>query len=717
LAKGGSKAKKRDRQKRARHRRQTQQREKASKAAWEELNTLRDRLKGQGSPEADLAGLRSELDAWLAPVDAFDAISSLGLAAYLNRHDDSGTQRRLDSYVVEYGAVTLLRRAERAAGPAQDNAHGWSGEIQPLDFLLNMTLMASRDAEGSLPRGSEKLTQAQQQAQFGYMNEQLFAHDPVPPDREINRLVALFEPFEETLYECLGFTALTAAAICTALSLAKGSAMSAYFGLDEGLDPMQVREELQRRADQKEPPELGLIVHPGLGSALAVTPAQVAEIVGFPAENVEAFFQRLKIGFGDIRNGDPWQQIRVFRSRPLIEDGAGNWIVPVPYDVIYTVRGLLEDALRENGDLPESYQSHRAAYLEKRTREILDDALKPNLSLRTLSYEDPKEGEQKLPEGDGLIVIDRIALACEAKAGGLSPAARGGQPQALAKAFNRLLFEAIEQAERTRAALASGRPVRGVDDSTATVEVDRDQLSRSVPIAVTLEDLSGPSSKLWELMDREPTGVAPEDWPWIVNIDDLSWFAEELPLGVELLHYILVRQRLASIGEMRIGNEADWFRFYRNQGAARAIEIVSTAQEGEFDSRTLFVSDARRGRFDPDMPPAELAVRPLVQLLDRERPPGWLVASMALLDLHPEQGAELMDGLDEKLKRGAVAAASVRPAADIETELTIRTGTLEASFREPDPDLEKPIRRVALAFQGPLESGSLSCSVEQPPLG
>jgi|GEM_PF-5038438 len=717
MGRRGPKAK-RTRKKKARKRQARQERKLAEKREQGAFEALRSRLE-LDEPRANLKQLRAELDAWLDPFDAFDVISSVALAAYLDRRSDSGSHPQLASYVVEYVTVHLLRRDRRAPVEADPNPAGWNGDMQALDFLLNRTLITSRDAEGRSSPSTESLTQAQRMSQFRYMTQQLFAHDPVPPERELDRLMTLFQPFEERLYQHLGVTAIMAAAICTATSVVKAEGLASFFDLGDIGDPLAVRAELQCRADRRDPPELGLIIHEGIGEAIQTSPAKLATIIGIPAANVEAFLAPLAIRFGEIRDGDPWQQIRVLRSKPVLEDGKGNWLVPVPYDLLYVVRGVLEDALRDIG-LLEDFQKRRAEYLEEEARSIFKEALKPDLVLRSLSYEHSEDGEVKFPEADALVVVDGIAFACEDKAGGLSPAARGGEPRALAKAFNRLLLEAIEQAERTRAALSGGQIISGVDESTKTIEIDPDQVSRVVPIAVTLEDLSGPSSKLWELMDKEPTGVAPEDWPWIVNIDDLGWFADELPLAAELVHYVIVRQRLASAGEMTIGNEADWFRFYRNQGAARAQAIVENAQEGNFNTRLLSVSDARRGRFDPDLPPADLAVTPLLKRLDEERPVGWLTTSLALLDLHPEQGAEILWDLPRRLQRassGYVGTASLRPAADPDTLLTIRIGSLDTgphkrAIRE-EPGV---LRRAVLALDNPLERLAVACRAEQPTL-
>jgi len=693
-------------------------REKKKKAAAEAEHRFRDELRARLEPDGEPAAshltlLRGEVDSWLAPFDAFDVIASLGVAAYLNRLTDRGVVPQLESYAVEYATVTMLRRSARAPVDQAGQA-SWDGDLEKLDFLLTRNLVVSRDVETPMPPSSEGLSQAQRHAQFRYMGMQLFGHDPVPPDMELDRLLVLFEPFEELLFERLGFTAVMAGAICASISIVTAEGLASQFGLPAGLDPLDVRERLQERALEGDPAHIGLTVHLGLGREVSFTPADLAAQIGFPTEIVEALFGRLRIGFGDIRDGDPWNQIRRFRRTPLIEDGEDRWLAPVPYDVLYVVRGLVEDELRDAGRL-EDFQKRRAQYLEEASRGILVDALRPDLSLRTLSYEHPEKGETKLPEGDGLVVVDRIALILEDKAGGLSPAARGGDPRALAKGFNRLLFDAIAQAERTREALFSGRTVKGVDAETQTIEVDPALISVAVPVAITLEDLSGPSAMLWELMDREPDAVDPADWPWIVNVDDLRWFADELPLACELVHYILVRQRMASAGKLTVGNEADWFRFYRHHGGPRALEILAAAQEtGEFHSTVLIVSDARRGRPDPHLPPADLAVAPLLRSLDAARPQGWLRTSIALLDLHPDQGLEAVGGLRDRLRRaseGYVSTATMRPAGDPDLALTIRIGSLDTGPHLRDGALVEPgaDRRVVIALDGSSENLQVAC--------
>jgi hypothetical protein len=688
------------------------------RAAWE---AVRRRIEPEGSGPADnLRRARAEVDTWLSPFDAFDLIATLGLAAKLDRQTPAGPRRAIPSYVVEFVAVSLLRRDRRAPLPDAVPSPNWSGDPTMLEYLLSRSLQLSEDAEGAETYDTS-LSPSQNAAQRRYMLQQLYGHDPVPPEREIERILWLFEPFESELFGALGFSAVVAVASVGALTSSTAEGLATYFHLSDDEDPVALRTELQRLAASQPDSLPGVEVLGGLGAAVASTPGEIAALVGVPTGMIEAFFEHLQIGFGQVRDGAAWSQIRLLRRRPLVHDGCGNWLAPVPFNLVYVLRGLFEEALRQpGGQLPGAYQKRRAAYLEDETRRLLGVALNPDLNLRSLSYEVGNGEATKLPEGDAFILCDRIGLACEAKAGGISPAGRGGEPKALAKAFRRLLFEAIEQAQRTRSALLSGRSIRGVGESTATVAVSAAEVSRVVPIAVTLEDLSSPSALLWELMEREPSDVSPADWPWIVNVDDLAWFAEELPHGAELIHYALVRQRLASAGEITVGNEADWFRFYGHHGAARAQAILDSTAAAPFHSQLLLVSDVRRGRFDPDLPPLELAIEPLVAHLDRLRPKGWLTASLALLDLHPDQAVGVMEGLRRQLGRadqGFTSSTAVRPDADPETQLTIWVGALNRGPRSVDTEDEPtPRRHVVLGITGSLTSPTLACQVDEPAL-
>lgn len=125
-----------------------------------------------------------------------------------------------------------------------------------------------------------------------------------------------------------------------------------------------------------------------------------------------------------------------FRTRPILRDGGGSW-VPVHSGLLLpAVRGRVEQQLRDAGRW-DRYAKHRGDYLEKAALDLLVPHFPTATVRRGLEYFVPNPDARtpelvpgdftKLVEGDGLLLVDDVALILEAKAGALTDPSRAGE--------------------------------------------------------------------------------------------------------------------------------------------------------------------------------------------------------------------------------------------------------------------------------------------------
>lgn len=412
---------------------------------------------------------------------------------------------------------------------------------------------------------------------------------------------------------------------------------------------------------------------PGQARPAVMPMQQVAEEAGVEFFAVQRFCEILghRIGSplpeqGDGQVSEPGYLERLWhlRRRPVIEL-AGGVCVAAPYNMVMAARTGLEDLLHRSDEPAwQRYEQAKGKWVERRASKVLADALGPDEQLRSLRIPAPA-GER--PERDGLLRIDTLALAVEVKGGGLPPTARQGVRASQDRTFERLIKTGARQATSLAQAVQVRADVTGIDSADRRVTVDFGDLSRALPMVITLEDVSAVTAR-GQLVLAASDGPQ----PWIVSLDELQWYSGALPGPAALVHYAILRARLG-FDDVAVLDEGDWFRLYHALGAAGMLAFVADMSELARQV-VLFGGDLRRGRNREGMPVWRSPLQGVVERLEGERPEGWLEAAITSLDLSEGQANGLLGGikqLHELTDQDTFPMMTVRPWADEASALHI----------------------------------------------
>ena len=352
--------------------------------------------------------------------------------------------------------------------------------------------------------------------------------------------------------------------------------------------------------------------------SVAQTAPELAEAAAVPPKAAAAFLDAVSIAPGTLRGGLPLITGRnEVRRRPLVEVEPGSYLPTVLGNLLWALRPMLEGALRADSSLWNTYQSARAAYVERATAELLCGALDSDDVFTNVAF---RLGDDDTAwEADVVAHLDDVLLVIEVKSGELSARARQGRKRELRQDLRALLGKAARQADRLVAALQDGDAVRLFERATgAPLDVGFAAADCVYPVIVTLEDLTvlTANPSLLRAADIIPSGVGA---PWVVNIFDLEMIVAACEYPALLTRYIAERAELDP--RVWFNDEAELWLAYLAHGLdfSRVVE-PSVLLSG----RKMFLNQqwAHGGRA-PTMPLRRSEHRRL-RALHRDRPPGWL---------------------------------------------------------------------------------------------
>ena len=260
-------------------------------------------------------------------------------------------------------------------------------------------------------------------------------------------------------------------------------------------------------------------------------------------------------------------------------------------------------------------------------------------------------------ECDLLLLIDDVLMVIESKAGVMpmhSPATNFASHE---RTINELIGKAYKQCARFIEYLASAPevPLFSLQDGTyvevAHIRFDRFRLI--LPIGLTIEAFTPFSA-----MAKELPGIVPilGAHPFIsMAVDDLFVLNRFLPTTGQLIHYLTVRQQVASITKALLFDEIDHLGAYISRNRFD-MDLREQLKEADLVTWDAF-SDAVDHHFEgPDWAkqpvpaqsiPAGLAR--LLEALDRHRPAGWLRIDALLRD-YDQTGRENVAAFLEQLE-------------------------------------------------------------------
>ncbi len=257
------------------------------------------------------------------------------------------------------------------------------------------------------------------------------------------------------------------------------------------------------------------------------------------------------------------------RTAPIVADQEGRTMLVHDALALPAVREVIEKRLK-TANRTSAYERHRGAWVEKAGVDLLAGVFSSAVVYRSFHYfvpdpaATPAQSEPdkftKRVEGDGLILIDDVALIVEVKSVALTAEARGGVERRLRGKLRDIVTNAAAQADRLRQRIVADERVR-LDDGTW---IDVTGVREVHTIAVGLEDLSGVTTATAMLVDA---GVLmPENIPWTVSLHDLRIVCELVDRPSELLFYLRRRTHPDATRKFLAVDELDLFLHCLNRG-------------------------------------------------------------------------------------------------------------------------------------------------------
>ncbi|MET0600981.1 MAG: hypothetical protein ABW167_03245 [Baekduia sp.] len=621
------------------------------------------------------------LDQLLAPLDARDAIGAMLFASIAGWPLRPGRREAAAPVACEYVCMRLLQRGTVEAPPAGEPA-----------LVRDLVLRAEGESAAqvvtpSFHDGGNDPTGMETSAHVRFALPQFFAYDPFILEVEERRWPQLLGPESQALETATGLSLEAIDSMVTSLYLRAVGWCLHLAGADGPPGSGEDATEFLRDAVERGG---GETVVAGSGLLLGATRDELARAADVSVEDVDRFLALLAIRPEDVAPDRPFEHVVWdLRRRPLVTLDE-RIFVPVPHNLLAGLRATLETALRDADPRAAArYDQHKAKWVEREALSLLTRLLSPDQAYRNLEVH--AAGGRAEAERDGLLRVDLVALAVEVKGGGIAPAARRGHGDSQDTVFRRLIHEGVAQAESLIAALVEGRPVTGIEIASGQrTSVDIGSISRWIPLVITLEDMGGVVAGFQAVFgDRDPDRRYPVVW----TLDDLEWFSRELELPAQVIHYMVVRERIARLGgRLVMYDEADWFGFYYGAGSVGVKQMLE--RYGQLDAAVVTTSGAgRRGHLDPRI---TRWTTPLTTLLERLRAAGvdgWLEASMALLDLSGQQAHDLSllvaRAREEVLEQGDTLLLTMVPEGDasVALQILVPSGSGEIALDDIAKDL------------------------------
>lgn len=381
-----------------------------------------------------------------------------------------------------------------------------------------------------------------------------------------------------------------------------------------------------------------------------------------------------------------------YLTTPLIADGAGGFIATVNDPGLDSLRRVLERSLAD-------HQSDMRRY-DQQARQPVSESLAMGALARVLGipaqhvgfhYYAPKRSEAVTSlnadcvdvrriadrvEGDGLFLIDDVAIVVEVKAKSVAAQARRGDVRRLESDLKATIGDANNQAMRLQTLIEANRGIWLAPDSW--LELSHIHEVRSVvvllddvgPLGIAIGDLQTAGL----LSRRKP--------PWVASLHDLTVIAEICDRPGEFLLYLRRRTDSGVATHYRAVDELDLFMLFLEGG----LYVEDDPEEVRRTHKTVPPVRARDKRMHdetavgtmvldrceplttwylrdkiPDSDPTPLKptfnianeIIPLVDAIEADHDPGWLRCTVDLLGLSGETQTRLMTSLNESRRRTA----------------------------------------------------------------
>jgi hypothetical protein len=312
-------------------------------------------------------------------------------------------------------------------------------------------------------------------------------------------------------------------------------------------------------------------------------------------------------------------------ATPFLRDGERCYIPD--YD---RIAGYIVPLLEPHLVGKKRFSRHRANTVDQLTVDCLRRMLPGAEAYQHVFYTYREGDHEQQAELDGLILFDEVAFVVEGKASKLSLQSRRGDLERLKRDLSRSIGEAWLQGKRARdyiesSAVASFKNEQG--DVVSTVDPAR--LSKLYVVEPTLYSMGQFAANLgvareWELIPRSEA-------PWTVSLTDLMIVRDTISHAAELVGYLEWRQRILEDENTIFSDEVELFGAYL-YGWMRPLHtppdsfVMVAGSQGDFDDWYMYLEGEAPKAERPRKQTTPI-VRRFREKMERQRPPGWLLAS------------------------------------------------------------------------------------------
>lgn len=610
--------------------------------------------------------LRDELLRDMADFDVFDILSNMllfNIPTDWNTYRESEHRGRLVN--VEYAAALLLSRPDRAGTadrrqPAEvgGRMREWNEKITELLNLRGFQHMAGlHDADETLA-----------EVRYQQFELELTVRNPCYDFQEERHLVELFacEAVETDLLEAVGFTIAECIRMIGLCEQRIGHALTV--GANDGLAEAQAAREqlddlragrltgdvpaLVARLAELGDDDLDVAVHAysmwsvwnELGDRAAFGVHDLAESAGVGVDAAQSFLELFSQPLGTDVHDDPVRALQEIKRRPILRDGTGHLCLGGG-DLLFAAREALESTLRNDSQAAwQRYERHRSNWTAAQVAALLAEVLDPDILEPEVTWTVGKDSY----EMDLLLVIDRVAITVEVKAGAFTEPARRAVPRRLQRDLQKLVGAAHEQAGRAVDAIATGVELR--DANGEVIAFDAEQLGSVVPVVVTLDELVVVAPQVWALARAGFLDGGPP--PTTMALTDLELIVDVLNRPSRLLHYLARRTRMNDKGGLVAHEEADLLMYYLRQGlyledTPDNVTQVLESETDDLDAYYYHEYGARQTPAEKPGPRLHTELQEIIDALEEHRPDGWTLTTALLLDMSEDTQNTLGDHIAE----------------------------------------------------------------------
>lgn len=344
-----------------------------------------------------------------------------------------------------------------------------------------------------------------------------------------------------------------------------------------------------------------------------------------------AVVERLALAFGALAESNPEHFFlgNPVWDKPFIQLDDDRFFTPVPGMLLSFGLDILESLVVGESDLQVPYTERRAAYLEEAAAQLFAGAFPDAQIFRGNMW--PTKGAN---ENDLLVIVDRVAVIVEAKAGSVSDSSGRGADMSLKSDIGELMVKASQQSSAFAAYLRANPARHRFETKQGNVnEIDTSNLKQFIRLNLTLRQVGNIYNR-WPLLQEAGLIRSEVDMAPTMTLADLESIFEVLDGQIQKLHYLARRAELERHTNYS-GGELDLLALYLETGfniGDLEFESPSLLLDGKFQQLAPYFMRHETGR-KVRKPRLVLSKwwSDMVKHTEKVKPLGWSRLGLALL--------------------------------------------------------------------------------------